>query len=566
MEEYVYFNEKGLEFPLSETIKVVSTLDEIDDASFIVSNSKDVKSEVFAREIDFYIKNSQDSFSKKIQNVQKLYELNAIRFDYAEDISYTQEVSNKVLIVGDEAQSEAFLSKVEDDEFDVWNVTADIVKSISGHIGNLSVIVDGSSNDVTLNVDQIVWYDATPMAVNQSGTLDPNETSLDEVLTTLRANVEKFEYKKFTTYDNTICQYHERREETCGKCEEVCPTIAIIKVDDKKHLEFSQIDCHGCGGCISVCPSGALDYAPTNRDSLFEMSKLYKGSIPLVIPEKMDLDSLDVSLKENVLPFAIEGEKFLHEASLLTLLQESGSSVIFYSDFLSKGTKDTIQILNDVYEKRYNKKAIYLAMTKEELVLALEEVDFVENSRYTINQVNTKKREIFSLRLKNIVGEEDYGVVNTGEHLHYGKIQVNEDACTLCLSCVAACNVDALVANVSDNSLRINPSVCTSCGYCLASCPEKECISLQEDTLELNPMWFTEQLLAKDTLYACIECGKEFATTKAVEKIAKMMSPIFASDPIKERTLYCCETCKPKVMMQSFRQNPDAYNNKVGAL
>mgnify|MGYP000173919412 CR=1 FL=1 len=59
-------------------------------------------------------------------------------------------------------------------------------------------------------------------------------------------------------------------------------------------------------------------------------------------------DSL--SLKEDVLPFSIEGEKFLHEATLLTLLQESGSQVIFYSDFLSKGTKDSISILNQVYQ------------------------------------------------------------------------------------------------------------------------------------------------------------------------------------------------------------------------
>ena len=566
MQEFVYYHPKKLDFPLNEEIKVSTNKEELLGENFLISNDTAVDAEVYTKDVNFYLDNTQDSIAKQIENVYKLYEVAATKYDFAQDISYDKNIDNKVLLIATKEESESFLAQVEDDEFELFHIPSEIIKSITGNIGELSVVVHKNEKDTQIEVDQIVWFAAQQEGLKQSGTFDPLESSIENVLDTLRANIKSFEYKKFTTYDSTICQYHERREEICSKCEEVCPTVAIIKHDDTKHLEFSQIDCHGCGGCISVCPSGALDYAPTNRDSLFEMSKLYKGSIPLVIPEKMDLDSLDVSLKENVLPFAIEGEKFLHEASLLTLLQESGSSVIFYSDFLSKGTKDTIQILNDVYEKRYNKKAIYLAMTKEELVLALEEVDFVENSRYTINQVNTKKREIFSLRLKNIVGEEDYGVVNTGEHLHYGKIQVNEDACTLCLSCVAACNVDALVANVSDNSLRINPSVCTSCGYCLASCPEKECISLQEDTLELNPMWFTEQLLAKDTLYACIECGKEFATTKAVEKIAKMMSPIFASDPIKERTLYCCETCKPKVMMQSFRQNPDAYNNKVGAL
>ena len=566
MDDFIYYNKKGLEFPISEDIKVSTNLDEIQDESFVVSNSKKVKSEIYAREIDFYINNSKDSFSNKIQNVKKLYDINLVRFDYAEDISYTEEISNRLLVVASESKSEKFLAKLEKDEFDTHTVTPDFVKSVSGHIGNLDVEVYGNDGLITLHVDQIVWYGASEIALTQSGTFDPKETSAKDVLKTIRANTKKYEYKKFTTYDSSICQYHERREEICGKCVEVCPTVAIIKVDEEKHLEFSQIDCHGCGGCVSVCPSGAIDYTPTNRDSLFEISKLYRDTIPLIIPQKMELKDLEIDLKENILPFVIDGEKFLHESSFLTLLQESGSSVIFYSDFLSKGTRDSISIINDIYEKCYNKKAIYIAMDKEELKVALEEVNFIEGSRFTINQVNTKKREIFALRLQNIVGENDYGTVKTGEHVHYGKIKVNQDNCTLCLSCVAACNVDALIANVSDNSLRINPSVCTSCGYCLVSCPEKDCISLEEDTIELNPTWFTEQLLAKDTLFACVECGKEFATTKAVEKIANLMSPIFAGDPIKQRTLYCCEDCKPKIMMESYNKNPQGYNNKLGAV
>ena len=562
MQEFIYFNKDGLDFPLSETIKVTNSLEGLEDAEYIVSNSPEVDAEFYAPEIDFYIKNSQDSLEKKIENVQKLYELRSIKFDYAKDIPYTQDVSNKVLLVGNETQSKEFISKVEKKEFDLFNVSAKIVKNISGHIGNLSVVIDDDGKDIILKVDQIIWFDAPEFAFKQSGSFDPVELSVDVVLKTIRANIEDYEYKKFTSYDSSICQYHERREEVCARCEDICPTSAIVKLDEEKHLEFSQIDCLGCGGCISVCPSGALEYAPTDSESLFELSKLFKGTIPLIIPKKMQLEDLEIDLKQNILPFTIEGEKFLHEASFLTLLQESGSSLIFYSDFLSKGTNESIRILNDIYEKKYNKKAIYIAMNKEELNDALIEVDFVENSRYTFNQVNIKKRETFSFRLKHLVGEEDLGVVKTGEFIHYGQVKVNEDNCTLCLSCVGACNVDALIANVHDNSLRINASVCTSCGYCVATCPENDCISIEEDTLALNPTWFTEQTLAKDTLFACVECGKEFATTKAIEKIANIMAPMFKKDPVKERTLYCCADCKPKIMMSSYMNNRALYNKE----
>ena len=552
MQDFIYYNASGLDFPISEQILVTNNIEELKDKSFLISNSKEINCELSAQEIDFYIKNTQDSLSDKIKNVLKLYEIAATKYDFAQDISYSSEVSKELLLITSKSEDyELFISKIKSDDFELFSINEEIIKSISGHIGNLQVIVDDEGEDVTLNVSQIVWFDAKQMGLDQSGTFDPNLSSVDDVIQTLKENINSYSYKKFTTYDKSICQYDGRREVICSKCEEVCPTVAITKDDKTKTLTFSQIDCHGCGGCISVCPSGALEYAPMNRESIYEVSKFYKETHPLIIPEKMNIRNLESFLKEGVLPLAIEGEKFLDESSFLTLLQMSGSQVIFYSDFLSKGSKDAIRIVNDIYQKKYSKDAILVAMNTDELKTALEEVSFVENSYFNFNQDTLKKREIFSHRLQKLIGEDNLGIVKTGEHVHYGRVLVNDANCTLCLACVGACNVDALIANESDFTLRINPSLCTACGYCEVSCPEKDCLTIQKDEIELQPLWFKENILAKDTLFACVECGKEFATTKAVEKIANMMGPIFAlASETKKRTLYCCEDCKPKLMIK----------------
>ena len=553
MQEFIYYNPKGLDFPISEEILVTTNIEDTKDKDFLISNTKEVQSELNADEIDFYIKNTQDSTSLKIENVLKLYEIAASKYDFAQDISYSQEVSKQLLLITNSKEEyEAFTACIKPDDFELFFVKEDIVKQISGHIGNLSVIVDDEGKDVTLNVSQIVWFDAKQIGLNQSGTFDPNESSIEEVVETLKENINEYSYKKFTTYDSSICQYHERREEICSKCEEVCPTVAITKDDETKTLGFSQIDCHGCGGCVSVCPSGAIDYAPSNKESLFEMSKFFEETHPLILPEKMNISTLEVSLKENVLPFAIEGEKFLHEESFLTLLQISGSQVIFYTDFISKGSGDAIRIVNDIYQAKYKKDAILIAMNVDELQAAINEVSFIEGSEFNFNQDGLKKREIFSHRLQRIVGDEDLGVVKTGEHVHYGLVKVNEDKCTLCLVCVGSCNVDALQADASDNTLRLNPSLCTSCGYCEVSCPEDDCLTIERDVIKLEPTWFKENIIAKDDLFACVECGVEFATVKAVTKIANMMGQLFAHDPVKERSLYCCADCKPKIMMQNY--------------
>jgi ferredoxin len=551
MQEYVYYHPNGLDFPLDESIYVTKSLSLESGKTFLISNSSELQSEVTLKEIDFYIQNSKDSLSSKIHNIKKLYDIASIKFDNAQDISYAQEVGNKLLLIGDIDSCNKIKKLIAKDEFDLYQIDEELLQRISGHIGNLKVQVRGTHSEVELEIDQIIWFDTKEEGLKQSGTYDPNILGIEQTLKKVRDNIESYEYKKFTTYDKNICQYHERREDICGKCVEVCPTVAIIKDEVSKHLVFSQIDCHGCGGCISVCPSGALDYTSTNRDSLYDISLMYRHTHPLIIPSKMDIGHLKVTLGENVLPFMIDGEKFLHEGSFLTLLQLSGSQIVFYTDFISKGSGDSIRILNDIYQKRYGVDAIIVAKNEEELSEAIKKVSFVQNSYFNFNQKNMNKREVFSRRLEFIVGELDLGVVSTGEHVHYAQVKVDESKCTLCLACVGACNVNALTADNKTNSLKLNPSICTACGYCELSCPEKDCLSIEKDVINLNPTWFKESILAQDKLFACVECGKEFATVKAIEKVALHMMPFF-KDPIKQRTLYCCEHCKPKIMMKEY--------------
>ncbi|MBK1964855.1 ferredoxin, partial [Campylobacter novaezeelandiae] len=93
-------------------------------------------------------------------------------------------------------------------------------------------------------------------------------------------------------------------------------------------------------------------------------------------------------------------------------------------------------------------------------------------------------------------------------------------------------------------------SVCTTCGYCETSCAEKDTLKVYRDGMELKNSYFEYKTLAKDELFKCVECGKEFATAKSVQKIANTLKPLFASNPVKLRTLYCCAECKAKLMLK----------------
>ena len=545
--EYLFYDQTVLDFPLDESIDVLQSINE---SSYIVSNTDIKNTEIYAPEINFYANNTQDKISNKIANIKKLYDIRASAYDLAQDIDYEEPVGDKIVIVS--TKNEELLSS----ELKKLGLTCIVLNPINivdvnGHIGKLILTIKNKEDLIELETDQIIWFDAPDFSMKQSGTYDPNLIGLDKTIQSAKTNLGSYKYKNFIKYDSNICQYHERNTEICGKCAEVCPTVAILKIDEIKHLEFSHVDCHGCGGCISVCPSGALDYSQMPRVAFKEVADFYKDCTALVIPRKMELDSLHAELNSNILPLAIEGEKYLHEAHFMTLLQTSGNPVLFYTDFISKGTGDVIRIINEIFQKKYNKQAIFICKDEAELKEAMQDMVSIEECKYGINEDGLAKREIFSARLSHLVGEDDLGKVKTGEHVHYGNITINEATCTLCLSCVGACNVRALTAHPEDNTLRFDPSICTNCTYCEVVCPEADCLAVIRDEIDLNPNYFKQNIMASDDIFDCVECGVGFATVKSIEKIAKMMTPIFGKDEVKIKTLYCCADCKPKVILQS---------------
>lgn len=544
--EFVYYNQVGLGFPLSEDIKIVREKD--DKISCLISNSKEIHSQVVAPEIDFYIRNTRDDISTQITSIKAMYEARVVAYDLAKYFDYEQEVGNLLVVVSND--DEHIVKKLKEIDFKVVLLKPEQISYLSGHIGALHVgVLQNNGELAELKTDQVLWMDAQEYALKISGVYERKNLNDDEIIKKLSEKLGTYIYKNYISYDPSICQYHERRVEICGKCADVCPTVAILKDDKTKHLVFSHIDCESCGGCVSVCPSGSIDFTQMPKEAFYEITRLYKDKIALIIPRKMNIDNLSISLPKNVLPFAIEGEKYLHESHLIALLQSSGAQVIFYTDIVSKGTKDVVLMLNQIYNAKYSKDAIMICMNKDELQNSFEKATFIKNSKYGINEEGLKKREVFSTRLSCLVANDDLGLISTGSDVHYGVVKIDGSKCTLCLSCVGACNVRALVANADDNTLRLNNSICTTCGYCVVSCPEY-CIEVIRDEIPLNHEWFKQHIVAKDELFECKMCGQPYATKRSVEKIASIMKPLFFGDEVKLKTLYYCGDCKPKAMFQ----------------
>ncbi|MBW1666908.1 MAG: ATP-binding protein [Deltaproteobacteria bacterium] len=63
-------------------------------------------------------------------------------------------------------------------------------------------------------------------------------------------------FEKTETITTPVPEVDEKKCTLCGKCGEICQFKAIVVIG-KTVLTFHEL-CHSCGGCMAVCPEGAI--------------------------------------------------------------------------------------------------------------------------------------------------------------------------------------------------------------------------------------------------------------------------------------------------------------------
>ena len=150
--EYIYCNQSALEYPLDECIEVLNKLDE---EEYIVSNVENKNAQIYAPEINFYIKNTQDDISKRIINIKKLYDIRVSAYDLAQDMDYEEPVGNKLLIVSNKDEEE-LKQELIDLEFTCIVLNPINIVDVNGHIGKLIFTIRKEEELIDLETDQVI--------------------------------------------------------------------------------------------------------------------------------------------------------------------------------------------------------------------------------------------------------------------------------------------------------------------------------------------------------------------------------------------------------------------------
>ncbi|MBU3579657.1 4Fe-4S binding protein [Polynucleobacter sp. 73C-SIWE] len=402
------------------------------------------------------------------------------------------------------------------------------------------------------------------MSQTPQGYFAPGKDPLDQamVVNQLLEMVGEFEKPKYFVYNEKICAHGRNGKVGCSACIDVCSTGAIGSIfkNGQGSVEVNPNLCMGCGACSTACPSGAMRYnypsVPHQGKELKTLAtvftavaqKLHQAAAPSLLLHTLKagtkiIDGLGRSahvmpkqfeaLPSFVIPYGIE-----HIASTGLDLWLGALSYGFAEVALLLSGDEDPAYRATLEEQAHLANAILKAYGFDErihLIMAqsVDDLQSVSKAMGAMRQrgslsaictpasfgLSNQKRETVEAVLEHLQKQAKTPLPEAGAALPnsslLGGLNINKDACTLCMSCVSSCPEGALLDNPDEPILSFIEKQCVQCGICVQTCPEQALI--------LNPRLQTvEQRKQKTTLnetqaFHCISCGKAFGTLKMVD-------------------------------------------------
>ena len=440
---------------------------------------------------------------------------------------------------------------------------------ITGYLGNFRIVlgVEGRANYEEVAADIILDLSDSPllsMPLKPPGyfTCVSEEPDLTRVEGELKELTGTFEKPKFFDFDPQICAHSRSGVTGCTRCIEACPADAITSIAES--IEINPYLCQGGGVCASVCPTGAVRYVyPNVIDSLQTIGTLLnsyheaEGSNPVIA----FIPATDTSVLENrpanLLPVVVEELASVGMEIWLTtlayganrvLLIDDGSLAASVSGFVNSQLETAGTILRGL---GYDSNSICLADHQ-----SLHQQCRIENNpglhQFANYAGSLEKRRTVLQAIDHLYQQSTSAedIIALPDQSPFGRIHIDANSCTLCMSCTSVCPSRAISAGNDRPAIEFHEINCVQCGICASACPERAI------TLEPRLIADAEQrrgmtVLHEDTPFCCINCGKPFATQSLIDTMTQKLAGhyMFKSERARRRLLMC-EDCRVADVVQ----------------
>ena len=409
------------------------------------------------------------------------------------------------------------------------------------------------------------------------GYLAPGRDPLEQALAAsqLLRMIGEFEKPRFFIYREKTCAHSRSEIVGCTKCIDVCSTQAITSLKDENRVAVDPHLCAGCGGCATVCPSGAMSYAyprmPDQGTRLKAALQAYRnagGKNPILLFHNGNdgrelvarLGRRGKGLPARVIPIEVFhvaaigpdlalGAFALGAAQVLVLT--TGSEADAYREAM-RGQLDLAQTIIGGLGYGAGRFRLIEADDLPALETALWNLEHGAEIPPAAFNFSPDKRTTIDFVFDHLArhAATPQEVIPLPRGAPFGRITVNRQSCTLCMACVGACPTGALLDAKDTPKLKFIERNCMQCGLCEKTCPE--------NAISLTPRLFmsrtakAEIVLNEAEVFACIKCGKPFATKQMIDNMVAKLGThsMFAEAGALDR-LRMCADCRAMDLLQN---------------
>jgi ferredoxin len=456
---------------------------------------------------------------------------------------------------------------------------------ISGHLGAFAIELGeaGRHNHQALNADLVVDLGMKPQI---SSELPPpgywhfgrEMRDLDAAMLALEGMVGTFEKPRYFSYDASICAHARSGQNGCRRCIDACPAEAIISLGEQ--VEVDPNLCQGGGICASVCPSGAMRYAypgpgdTAERIRLLLRSYTAAGGSDATVLFVSDQDAAGLPvLPPNMLLVVVEELASVGHELWFAALAWGASRVLLVEGGSTppkaRGALETqLAFSHDLLRGMgYDTAALRFADASE---LPAETIPTPAPAPAAAFAALDAKRELAGLALAHLWQHAPHRT----EHFPilpgapYGRVHVDSERCTLCMSCTSVCPAKALSAGDDTPRIVFHEPNCVQCSICANSCPERA-ITLEARYLADPEKRRQATVLHEEPPFCCVACGKPFAPRRAIDNILDKLGghAMFQTERARRR-LKMCEDCRvadavqdSEAMQSGLFGNPPHHRN-----
>ncbi len=430
--------------------------------------------------------------------------------------------------------------------------------------------------------DLVLDLDDTPNIRTEQppqGYFAPGRDPLEQALAAgkLTQMTGSFEKPKFFVYREKLCAHARSGITGCTQCIDVCSTGAISSLLKENKVVVEPHLCMGCGGCATVCPSGAMTYAwPRVADTgarLKAALKAYRAAGGRN-PRLLFHNSTDG--RELLALLARRGRGLPADLIPVEVLHVAAIGIDLMLGAIALGAAQVVVF------GAGSEAAAYVEAGERQVALAQELLaGFSYEGERTcwipVGDMAEAERRLWALPRPASLPEAGFNLGNDKrstldfvfEHLRshatkktdaialksgapYGSVEVNKEKCTLCMACVGSCPEGALLDSKESPALRFIEMNCVQCGLCVRTCPE-EALSLQPRLL-LTGQAKVARTLNEAPAFNCIKCGKPFGTKQMVDGMLSRLGQhsMFAEPGALDRIKMCAD-CRVVDLLQNSR-------------